>query len=368
MLYRLVRPIFFLFDAETIHHRVMKFARLALLIGLTRALMRAVFRFRAPQLKQDVFGLTFENPVGLAAGFDKNAEYLKVLETFGFGAVEIGTVTGQGQVGNERPRLFRLADDQGLLNRMGFNNHGSEVIAGRLSRLKRFEGLLGVNIGKTKLVSLDEAVEDYVLSFQRLYGSADYFVVNVSSPNTPGLRELQNKDRLTELIGTLQKLNMDMARERREAPRPMLVKIAPDLSDDQLTDVVDVVRETRISGIVATNTTIAREGLETSNVEGLGAGGVSGKPVQSRSLEIIRYLHKLAPDIPIIGVGGIFNADDALAAMRAGATLVQVWTGFVYEGPSIVKNINRGLAQACRQNGWDSISEAVGSDVSATSI
>lgn len=361
MLYRLVRPIFFLFDAETIHHRVMKLARIATSVALFRALLRAVYRLRAPNLEQDLFGLRFENPVGLAAGFDKNAEYLNVLECFGFGAVEIGTVTGQGQVGNERPRLFRLPADRGLLNRMGFNNHGSEVVAERLERVKKFGPVLGVNIGKTKVVALEDATSDYEISFRRLYPSADYFVVNVSSPNTPGLRELQNRDNLTQLIGYLQKLNLDLARERREKPRPMLVKIAPDLTDEQLSDVVEVVRDTKISGIVATNTTIARD-LKTEGAADLGNGGVSGKPVQARSLEVIRYLYRAAPEIPIIGVGGIFTADDALAAIRAGASLVQVWTGFVYEGPGIVKRINAGLRVACRKHRWNNIADARGID------
>lgn len=364
MLYRLIRPIFFLFDAEKVHHFVMRLARIALAVGLTRALMRAIFTYRASELEQEVFGLHFQNPVGLGAGFDKNAEYLKALASFGFGSIEIGTVTGQAQVGNEKPRLFRLAADRGLLNRMGFNNQGSEVVSDRLANLGRFRPVLGVNIGKTKVVPIEEAASDYELSFERLYGSADYFVVNVSSPNTPGLRKLQDRGRLTELIGRLQKRNMDLARERREAPRPVLVKIAPDLTDEQIADVVAVARDTRIHGLVATNTTIERSALETDGQEDLGPGGVSGKPVQKRSLEVISLLHRLAPELPIIGVGGIFDADDALAAIRAGASLVQVWTGFVYEGPTIVRSINKGLAEACRQNGWETISDAVGLDVS----
>lgn len=367
MMYRLFRPLFFLFDAEKVHHFVMRLARIALAVSLSRALLRLVYRYRAPELEQEVFGLTFANPVGLGAGFDKNARYLKALESFGFGAIEIGTVTGQGQIGNPTPRLFRLPEDRGLLNRMGFNNEGSEVVSRRLTKLKRFRPVLGVNIGKTKVVPIEEASDDYELSFKRLYPSADYFVVNVSSPNTPGLRELQGRDKLTDLLGRLQKLNMDLARERREAPRPVLVKIAPDLADEQIADVVDVVRHTQIDGLVATNTTIARETLATPGQEDLGPGGVSGKPVQRRSLEVIRLLHSLAPELPIIGVGGIFDAEDALAAIRAGASLVQVWTGFIYEGPGIVRSINRGLAAACREHGWKNISEARGLDVATAS-
>lgn len=342
-------------DAEKAHHFVMKLTELCFGWFPMRQMVRRFFSVRSELLEQELFGIDFPNPVGLAAGFDKNARHLNVLSAFGFGHIEIGTVTGEEQLGNPRPRLFRLKADQALLNRMGFNNEGSEKVRARLANTQ-IEPVLGVNIGKTKVVPIEDAASDYQKTFQKLYPFARYFVVNVSSPNTPGLRGLQEKEPLTRLLESLQELNLELGGSRR---KPILVKIAPDLTDAQVLDVVDVAHSCGLAGIVASNTTISREGLRTTGVDALGAGGISGKPVTERRLEIVRLLRSNT-DLPIIGVGGIFTAHDALQTILAGANLVQVWTGFVYEGPSMVKKINRGLRAACKANGWSNISDAVG--------
>ncbi|QDG49903.1 quinone-dependent dihydroorotate dehydrogenase [Persicimonas caeni] len=369
MLYKkVVRPILFRFDPESVHHFVMKWLRVALGLSFVRAIVKRWCCVHTSSLEQTMWGLEFDNPVGLAAGFDKNAEHFNELASLGFGYVEIGTVTGEGQVGNERPRMFRLPEDRGLLNRMGFNNHGSSVVAARLAK-KRIEPLLGVNIGKTKVVPLDEAPADYEKSFRRLFDFARYFVVNVSSPNTPGLRELQNKEPLTELLAHLQRINAEMAAQKSVARRPILLKIAPDITDGQLDDILEVIDACDIDGIIATNTTIERDDLHTPGQDELGPGGVSGRPVRQRSVELIRRIYTLTEGrLPIIGVGGIFTAEDALETIRAGASLVQVWTGFIYEGPSAIRRINRGLERACKENGWANIREAVGVDAHPKAI
>jgi dihydroorotate dehydrogenase len=360
---RLLRPILFGFDAESVHRFAMRALGLVLALAPVRAVFRAYYQVGDARLEQSLWGLGFENPVGLAAGFDKNAEHFNELSALGFGHIEIGTVTGQGQRGNERPRMFRLPADRGLLNRMGFNNDGSAAVASRLADAS-IEPLLGVNIGKTKVVPLEEAASDYETSFRRLFGFARYFVVNVSSPNTPGLRSLQNKEPLTELLGHLQQINAELAEEQGTERRPILLKIAPDITDGQLDDILEVVAACELDGVIATNTTIERDALQTPGQDELGAGGVSGRPVRRRSLELIKQIYRKTDGrLPIVGVGGVFSAADALETMRAGASLVQLWTGFVYEGPSAVRRINRGLARACRDNGWSNIGEAVGLDV-----
>lgn len=361
-MYRLIRPLLFLFDAETIHRFVMRVTGIVLGLGFVRAIARRFFLVESPRLRQTLWGLEFANPVGLAAGFDKNAEHFNALGALGFGFIEVGTVTGQGQVGNDRPRMFRLPRDRGLLNRMGFNNDGSEVVAARLER-GPIEPLLGVNIGKTKVVPLEDAPSDYELSFRRLYPYARYFAVNVSSPNTPNLRELQQKGPLLELMGRLSELNEELAAARGEAPRPILLKIAPDIHDELLGDILDVIERAGVDGIIATNTTIERGALTTPGQEELGPGGVSGAPVRRRSLEVIRAIYeKTQGALPIIGVGGIFSPEDALETIEAGASLVQVWTGFVYEGPAMVRRINRYLDRVCVQRGVGSIAGLRGGD------
>jgi dihydroorotate dehydrogenase len=292
-------------------------------------------------LAKEVFGLSFKNPVGLAAGFDKNAEYIEDLASFGFGFIEIGTVTPLPQPGNPKPRMFRLPADEGLINRMGFNNQGVDVVADRLSRVERNGLIIGGNIGKNKTTPNEKAVDDYVICFDRLFDVVDYFVVNVSSPNTPGLRELQEKEPLLHILNTLQKRNT-----KDGLSKPILLKIAPDLSEAQLDDIVEIVLESKIAGLIATNTTLNRDGLASAKTLTGEAGGLSGKPLSQRATEVIAYLNKKSKNaFPIIGVGGIHSAKDALEKLEAGASLVQIYTGFIYEGPGLVKAINKGISQ-----------------------
>lgn len=292
------------------------------------------------RLERKLFGLTFPNPVGLAAGFDKDAKLFDELGYFGFGFIEIGTLTPKAQPGNEQPRMFRLPEDEGLINRMGFNNGGVEAAVERLK--KRKTGIIiGGNIGKNKITPNEDAISDYEKCFEALFEYVDYFVVNVSSPNTPNLRALQDKEPLTKLLKRMKELNT-----LKKSPKPILLKIAPDLTNEQLDDIIAIIAETRIDGIVATNTTISREHLRTSKekLEQMGAGGLSGKPVAKRSTEVIRYLSTRSNKaFPIIAVGGIHTAEDAIEKINAGASLVQIYTGFIYEGPGIVKQINKGI-------------------------
>jgi dihydroorotate dehydrogenase len=301
---------------------------------------RLFFKVKDARLEREVFGLKFDNPVGLAAGFDKDAKLFDELASFGFGFIEIGTVTPLPQEGNPKPRLFRLKDDSGLINRMGFNNQGIEAAVARLRRRKT-NIIIGGNIGKNKVTSNEKAVDDYEICFEKLFPYVDYFAVNVSSPNTPGLRDLQEKAPLTALLNRLQELNI-----AKESRKPILLKIAPDLTNEQLDDIIEIVADTKIDGVVATNTTIDRSGLKTdkNKVDAIGNGGLSGKPVRIRSIEVIKYLaDKSNKAFPIIGVGGIHSAEDALEKLDAGATLLQVYTGFIYEGPALVKRINKAI-------------------------
>ncbi|GGD56894.1 dihydroorotate dehydrogenase (quinone) [Muriicola marianensis] len=310
-------------------------------LGLSGLIRRCYF-VEDPRLEREVFGLKFKNPVGLAAGFDKNAELYNELSDFGFGFVEIGTLTPRAQDGNPKKRLFRLKADQAIINRMGFNNKGVDAAVERLK--KRHRVLIGGNIGKNKVTPNRDATSDYLLCFRALFTHVDYFVVNVSSPNTPGLRELQEKEPLTALLKALQEENSTLAGKYEVKRKPILLKIAPDLSNDQLLDIIDIVRGTVLDGVIATNTTIGREHLNSSPELTGQAGGLSGKPLRERSTEVIRFLHEKGKgDFPIIGVGGIHSPDDALEKLEAGASLVQLWTGFVYEGPVLVRQINRAL-------------------------
>ncbi|WP_151089278.1 quinone-dependent dihydroorotate dehydrogenase [Hymenobacter baengnokdamensis] len=338
----LVKPLLFKLDAERAHHLVFDNLKRAARLPGTAALLRSLYHYHHPSLERRVFGLSFPNPVGLAAGFDKNAVLTDELATLGFGFVEIGTVTPRPQPGNPQPRLFRLPQDEALINRMGFNNDGAAAVAARLRLRTNHRLIIGGNIGKNKDTPNERAGDDYVAAFEALAEVVDYFVVNVSSPNTPGLRELQDKKPLISLLQQVQEQNL-----RRAVPRPLLLKIAPDLSDAQLDDILEIARETRLSGLVATNTTISRTGLSTParQVDTLGAGGLSGRPLRQRATEVIAYLHRRSQGtLPIIGAGGIHSAADALEKLAAGATLVQLYTGFIYEGPALVSRINRQLA------------------------
>ncbi len=343
MLYKsLIKPLFFLFPPERAHHLTVRLLKLVLLIPGIGYAFRAAFRVRDARLRRELFGLIFPNPVGLAAGFDKDGQHYRAMAALGFGFLELGTVTPRPQGGNPQPRLFRLPADEALINRMGFNNEGVEALVERLKKGGRPEGvIIGGNIGKNKDTPNERAEEDYVYCFEKLHPYVDYFVVNVSSPNTPDLRDLQDKEPLQKLLNRLQELNRALAR-----PKPILLKIAPDLTDGQLNDIVDIVDVTGIAGLIATNTTIDRSGLQTpaDRVAAIGNGGLSGQPLTDRATEVIRYLsEKSAGRWPIIGVGGIASPEEAKEKLEAGASLVQVYSGLVYEGPSLVKRINRSL-------------------------
>lgn len=336
---RLIRPLLFQFDPEKVHYFTFSLIRFLHKIPGVGWLIQKLYAVEHPSLERNVFGLTFKNPVGLAAGFDKDAKLFNELSHFGFGFIEIGTLTPQPQEGNPKKRLFRLKADQAIINRMGFNNGGVEEAVARLKKNKGV--LIGGNIGKNKNTPNDEAVKDYELCFEALFPYVDYFVVNVSSPNTPNLRALQDKEPLTKLLQTLQNQNSSKASQSLGA-KPILLKIAPDLTNEQLLDIIEIIKETKIAGLIATNTTLSREGLHSENKNEM--GGLSGKPLTHRSTEVIRFLsEKSQKAFPIIGVGGIHTAQDAIEKLEAGASLVQLYTGFVYEGPKLIKDINLAL-------------------------
>ncbi len=345
----IIRPIFFSFDPEKIHHFTFSLIRFAHKIGFG-SIFRSMYKVESKKLETEIFGLKFPNPVGLAAGFDKDAKLYKELGNFGFGFIEIGTVTPKPQEGNPKKRLFRLKEDSAIINRMGFNNGGVKAAVERLKNssapIKDLKSdinddghriIIGGNIGKNKITPNEEAVNDYLICFEALFDYVDYFVVNVSSPNTPNLRELQEKKPLTDLLQTLQDKN-NLKKKRK----PILLKIAPDLTNEQLLDIIEIVSTTKIDGVIATNTTISREGITSDNKKEM--GGLSGRPLKDRSTEVIRFLSENSnKGFPIIGVGGIHTAEDALDKLDAGASLVQLYTGFIYEGPKLVRNINKAL-------------------------
>jgi len=336
-MYQFLKSLLFLLKPERAHH---------LTLSLLKLPGASLLAAGAPQkdderLGKTLFGLHFRNPIGLAAGLDKDAIAFNEFGNLGFGFIEIGTVTPRAQSGNEQPRLFRLPKNEALINRMGFNNHGARAAAERLKHRKDKGLIIGGNIGKNKITPNENAVDDYVICFNTLYDVVDYFVVNVSSPNTPNLRALQEKEPLTNLLKTLQDLNA-----KKVKTKPILLKIAPDLTDSQLDDIIDIVKETHIAGIIATNTTISREGLSynQSEITKIGAGGLSGKPLGKRSTEVIRYLKQKSNNaFPIIGVGGIHSASDAIEKLEAGADLIQLYTGFIYHGPALIKDIKNAI-------------------------
>lgn len=351
-MYHLLRKILFLLPAETAHYLSMNLLKAACSLAPLKKLIANQFTPTDSRLITKAFGLTFKNPVGLGAGFDKNAKYLRELEALGFGFVEIGTVTPKPQAGNDKPRLFRLPKDKALINRMGFNNDGVDVVVERLkswqsavnsrqstpnTKLQTPNLLVGGNIGKNKSTPNEEAWKDYDICFNALHPYVDFFVVNVSSPNTPGLRELQEKESLRKIL-----LHLQMINNGKAFAKPILLKIAPDLTQEQINDVIDLAIEIKLDGLVASNTTISREHLQTprAEIEKIGAGGLSGKPLTGKATSVLQYIHQNTRGaVPVIGSGGIFNGEDALEKINAGATLVEVWTGFIYEGPGIVKRI-----------------------------
>ena len=338
---QLLRPVFFRFDPEKVHHWSFTAIRVVHRLGFG-PLVRRLFTVRDPRLEREVFGLKFPNPVGLGAGFDKDARLFRELSDFGFGFIEIGTLTPKPQPGNPKKRLFRLKADQAIINRMGFNNGGVRAAAERLKIPHRV--LIGGNIGKNKVTPNEEAEADYLFCLRELYPFVDYFVVNVSSPNTPGLRELQEKEPLTRLLQTLKDEGRQLAVASGRREKPLLLKIAPDLNEAQLRDIIEIMAETRIDGVIATNTTVDRTGLKSDPGLVNQAGGLSGKPLRERSTEVIRFLvEESGAAFPVIGVGGIHSPEDALEKLEAGASLVQLWTGFIYEGPGLVRKINEAL-------------------------
>lgn len=342
-MFKLIRSILFRFDPEKIHYKTVGMIRFVLRIPGMKSLWNRMYRVSDKRLERNLFGIKFENPVGLAAGFDKNASMYNDLAYCGFGFIEVGTITPEGQPGNAKPRLFRLREDEAIINRMGFNNDGVDNAVRNLKKRKT-NLIIGGNIGKNKVTPNESATDDYVKSFEALFPYVDYFVVNVSSPNTPNLRALQEKEPLTELLRTLQVLNSG-----KQTRKPILLKIAPDLTNEQLDDIVEIVKEVELDGVIATNTTISRDGLKTpqERIAEIGAGGLSGKPVRARSTEVIRYLSEASGKaFPIIGVGGIHSASDALEKLDAGADLVQLYTGFIYEGPRLVRDINKAILSA----------------------
>lgn len=342
-MYQFFKPLLFNLSPESAHHWTMRLCRIALRFPFSRRIFSHFFSVENRRLERRVMGLSFKNPVGLAAGFDKDGKYFEDLTALGFGFIEIGTVTPRPQDGNPQPRLFRLPEDEALINRMGFNNEGVGAMAERLRQKgQNTEGvIIGGNIGKNKTTPNEDAAQDYNYCFETLFDYVDYFVVNVSSPNTPNLRALQDREPLTALLAGLQVLN-----HKKPKSKPILLKIAPDLTDSQLDDILEIIKETKLTGIVATNTTISRSDLKTSplSIETIGMGGLSGKPLTVRSTEVIRYLRKKGgSNMVIIGVGGIHSAADATEKLAAGADLIQVYSGLVYEGPALVRQINEGI-------------------------
>ena len=330
-----IRPFLFYFDPEKVHYFSFSFIKIISRLPFVQKILTSIYDVNDSRLERTVFGLKFKNPVGLAAGFDKDAKIFKELSNFGFGFIEIGTLTPKAQDGNPKKRLFRLKSDSAIINRMGFNNGGVEAA---VERLKKNKGvLIGGNIGKNKITPNENALEDYLICFDALFHYVDYFVVNVSSPNTPNLRELQEKKPLTALLTKLEERNAEY-----KSKKPILLKIAPDLTDEQLLDIIEIVKTTKISGVIATNTTISREGLQSKNK--YETGGLSGIPLSNRATEVIRFLsEKSNKAFPIIGVGGIHKPEDALEKLAAGASLVQLYTGFIYEGPKLISDINTAI-------------------------
>jgi dihydroorotate dehydrogenase len=352
-MYKLIRPVLFNLykDPETVHHEALAFLRIFGISPLHQ-LLAFLLKVDDSSLKQTVFGLDFKNPVGLAGGFDKEAVAVRGLAALGFGFLEVGTITQHAQSGNPRPRIFRLTEDEALINRMGFNNFGADALAKKLSQLKNLDINLGISLGKSKITELEKATDDYLYSFSKLYEYGDYFVVNISSPNTPGLRQLHDKNFLLDILSVLNDYRL-----KQDIQKPIFVKTVVDLTLEAIDEVLEICRTQKVDGIIISNTLLSRDGLKVPTNE---VGGLSGKPIKQKSTDYIRYIHKRWPTLPIIGVGGIFTAEDAYEKIKAGASLIQIYTGFIYEGPSVVKKINQGLVKCLQRDGFKNIKEAVG--------
>ena len=364
MVYRLLlRSLLFRLPPETAHDLALHSLSFLLSSRIVRSFVARPET--SPLTKLERFGLEFANPVGLAAGFDKNGTAAQALRALGFGFIEVGSVTAEAQPGNPKPRLFRLPRDRALINRAGFNNCGAAQLAENIRRHPP-DCIVGVNIGKSRNVPIEEAIPDYLKSLDEVYSVADYIAVNVSSPNTPNLRELQRPEMLSNLLTSLQERNDELAQSHSlSSPKPLLIKIAPDLIDSEIESIVDVAMRHKVAGIIATNTTVSRAGLKTprERVAACGEGGLSGAPLRSRSSEVIALIYRLTSGkLTIIGVGGVFSAEDAWQKICAGASLIQLYTGFIYEGPSVALRINKGLVEILRRGGFRSINEAIGCD------
>jgi dihydroorotate dehydrogenase len=361
MIYKtLVRPVLFLEDPEKAHDRTL---RLLANLGTVEGLLKKFFSIKDSRLQINIGPLTFTNPVGLAAGFDKNGKALGIWPGFGFAFIEMGAITALAQPGNPKPRLYRLPKDKALINRLGFNNEGAEAISVKLGAM-RVKGLLpriplGINIGRSRVVDTKDAAQDYLFTFQKLFPFGDYFTVNVSSPNTPNLRDLQERSRLEELLGVIQLKNQDLARQFNTNPKPVFLKIAPDMELSQLDQIISVAQANHLSGLIATNASaFLREQLATKTSE---PGGLSGRPLRARATAFVRHIYNATlGQLPVIGSGGVFTAEDAYEKIKAGATAVQIYTGLVYEGPAIVKKINRGLLKLLDRDGIRDLAAAVG--------
>jgi dihydroorotate dehydrogenase len=367
MIWKTGRSVLFKFPAEPVHHFSMGVFGGISVVGPVAKMFRRRYSVTDSRLQTNFAGLSFANPIGLAAGFDKEAKWFPTLSNLGFSHIEVGTLTGQAQPGNPKPRLFRLPDDQAIINRMGFNNAGADKAARHLAKMTKSNpaDVLGINIGKTKIVPVESATEDYLFSFERLFAFADYFTVNVSSPNTPGLRKLQDREPLIELLSEIQKLNSSLAADHEVDRKPIMLKIAPDMTTEQLTDIVSIVQEVKLDALIATNTTISRDGLATSaeKVASIGNGGLSGKPLTERSRQMVSEIFgQTKGTLPIIGVGGIMTGEDAWRMIGAGASLIQLYTGFIYGGPGIVRDMNRYLLRRMTEHDLPSIDAAVGRD------
>ena len=363
----LIRPIIFRIPAETAHEIGIETLKVLLSSKFCQNLATRRFGSESVDHQVERFGLKFKNPIGVAAGFDKNGVVVNQLASLGFGFVEVGTVTFEPQRGNDRPRMFRLPDDNALINRLGFNNEGAEIVAKRITAINR-KCIVGINIGKNKTVPNEEAVENYLKSFDIVHPVADYIAINISSPNTPNLRELQKSENLEELLSALQKRNREISGKPPKGGtqnlKPILVKIAPDLAESEIETVVDICQRHEIAGLIVTNTTISREGLKTKDSGSFGAGGLSGKPLAKRSNEVISTIYRYSNGkLPIIGVGGIFTAEDAFEKIAAGASLLQAYTGFVYGGPSFARSVNEGLNVILKKKGFDRVDDAIGSGI-----
>lgn len=359
----LLKPILFKFNPEKAHHLTFQGLDIAAKTPGMLSLLDSLYNVKeSPLLAQKLWGIPFKHPLGLAAGLDKNAEAVPGFSAVGFAFMEVGTVTPKPQSGNEQPRLFRLPEDQALINRMGFNNHGTSAMAERLSKLYNKKIPIAVNIGKNKFTDNAQAADDYVTCIQELYSYGDFFVVNISSPNTPDLRKLQHGDELKQLLITVKREMELQQKKHQDQGKPILVKIAPDLSYSELDQILDVVLSTEMSGIIATNTTLSREGLKHSNQSEI--GGLSGSPLKAKSTEIIRYISSASKgQLPIIGSGGIFTAEDAYEKICAGACMVEIYTSLIYQGPGIIRDIHKGLIRLLQQDGFSHISEAIGRDI-----